>query len=158
MSPTAAPLLPVLDKNQTGFAPFSNIDGKRETPRLVKFASISDGLSNTLMMSEYLKAQNPDDVDWRGDIHNDEGVFRFHTIYSPNSSVADVIPNGWYEKNGDPLMPATPGAFEAQKNAARSRHSGGINAFHCDASVAFYSDDIAPNAWKALGTMDGGMR
>lgn len=145
----------VLDRVQTGFAPFSNIDGKRETPRLVKFASISDGLSNTLLMAEYLKAQNPDDIDWRGDIHNDEGVFRFHTIDAPNSSVADVIPNGWFEKNGDPQMPAVAGPFERQKNAARSRHSGGVNALHCDASVAFYSDGISPNAWKALGTMDG---
>jgi prepilin-type N-terminal cleavage/methylation domain-containing protein/prepilin-type processing-associated H-X9-DG protein len=145
----------VLDKNQTGFAPFSNIDGKRDKPRVVKFSSISDGLSNTLLMSEYLKAHNPDDVDWRGDIHNDEGVFRFHTVETPNSSVADVIPNGWFEKNGDPLMPAVAGAFEVQKNAARSRHAGGVNALHCDASVAFYNDGIAPNAWKALGTMDG---
>ena len=145
----------VLDTTQLSFAPFSNIDGKREKPRVVKFSSIIDGLSNTLLMSEYLKAQTPDDVDWRGDIHNDEGVFRFHTVESPNSSVADVIPNGWFEKNGDPQMPATAGAFERQKNAARSRHSGGVNALHCDASVAFYSDDVAPNAWKALGSMDG---
>ncbi len=41
----------ILDTTQTGFAPFSNIDGNRATPRLVKFSSITDGLSNTLMMS-----------------------------------------------------------------------------------------------------------
>jgi prepilin-type N-terminal cleavage/methylation domain-containing protein/prepilin-type processing-associated H-X9-DG protein len=138
-----------------GNAPFSNVNGKRETPRVAKFSSITDGLSNTLMMSEYLKAQSPDDNDWRGDIHNDEGVFRFHTIESPNSTVADVIASGWYQNTGDPLMPAAAGAFERQKNAARSRHTGGVNALHCDASVAFYSEGMAPNAWKALGTMDG---
>lgn len=145
----------LLDKVQTGFAPFSNIDCKRETPRIVKFSAITDGLSNTLMMSEYLKAQSSDDNDWRGDIHNDEGVFRFHTIESPNSTVADVIANGWFQNTNDPLMPAVAGSFERQKNAARSRHAGGVNALHCDASVAFYSDGTSPNAWKALGTMDG---
>ena len=46
-------------------------------------AKITDGTANTLMMSEYLIAYTPIDEDWRGDIHNDEGVFRFHTIQTP---------------------------------------------------------------------------
>jgi prepilin-type N-terminal cleavage/methylation domain-containing protein/prepilin-type processing-associated H-X9-DG protein len=143
--------IPVLDKDQLGFAPFSHIDGNRAKPREVRFSSISDGLSNTLMMSEYLKAQSSEDNDWRGDIHNDEGIFRFHTRESPNSTKADVILGGWFQPPNDPLA-RTGGAME---NAARSRHAGGVNALHCDSSVAFYSDGIAPNAWKALGTMDG---
>jgi prepilin-type N-terminal cleavage/methylation domain-containing protein/prepilin-type processing-associated H-X9-DG protein len=148
--PTPTPAI-LQDKNQTGFAPFSCIDGRRQTPREVRLASISDGTSNTLMMSEYLKAQVSEDGDWRGDIHNDQGIFRFNTRESPNSTKPDVIEGGWYKPTNDPL--ARSGS--AMENAARSRHAGGVNALHCDSSVTFYSDGIAPNAWKALGTMDG---
>jgi prepilin-type N-terminal cleavage/methylation domain-containing protein/prepilin-type processing-associated H-X9-DG protein len=138
-----------------GIAPFSHIDGRTSNPRKVSFNDISDGTAKTLMMSEYLKAHSPEDNDWRGDIQNNEGVFRFHTIDTPNSSVADVIANGWFQFIPDPLMPAVAGAFGSQKNAARSRHPGGVNALLCDGSVDFYTSEIALNAWKALGTMDG---
>ena len=150
VSDTSPPTM-LLDKNQSGLAPFSFIDGRRKAPREVRFSSITDGLSNTLMMSEYLKAQNPDDVDWRGDIHNDEGIFRFNTREPPNTTKQDVIESGWFFPTNDPLA-RSGGAME---NAARSRHAGGVNALHCDSSVTFYSDDVALNAWKALGTMDG---
>ena len=146
---------PVRDINQVGFAPFSNIDGDRAKPREVRLASISDGTSNTLMMAEYLKALVPTDNDWRGDIHNDEGIFRFHTIETPNTSIKDLIYDPFVQLNDDPLMPARKWTFATQQNAARSRHAGGVNALHCDSSVTFYSDGVAPNVWKALGTMDG---
>ncbi len=145
----------VRDRDLQGIAPFSHIDGRTTTPRKVSFNDITDGTAKTLMMSEYLKAHSPEDNDWRGDIQNNEGVFRFHTIDTPNSSVADVIANGWFQNTGDPAMPAVAGAFERQKNAARSRHPGGVNALLCDGSVDFYSNDIALNAWKALSTMNG---
>ncbi len=59
-------------------APFAHLKGKRSTPRITKIADISDGTSNTLMMSETLRAWSHDDNDWRGDIQNDGGVFKFH--------------------------------------------------------------------------------
>ena len=105
------------------------------------------------MMSEYLIAHVPDDVDWRGDIHNDEGVSRFHTIQTPNSTVADTIESAWFKQDGDPLMPAVAGS--QQQNAARSRHVGGVNGLLCDSSVTFYTNEIAVNVWAALGTMNG---
>lgn len=138
-----------------GVAPFSHIDGRPETPRKASYADITDGTAKTLMMSEYLKAHTPKDWDWRGDIQNNEGVFRFHTIQTPNTSVHDVIASNWFRDTGDPLMPAIAGTFSRQQNAARSRHPGGVNALLCDGSVDFYSNDVALNPWKALGTMDG---
>jgi prepilin-type N-terminal cleavage/methylation domain-containing protein/prepilin-type processing-associated H-X9-DG protein len=145
----------VRDKDLQGIAPFSHIDGRTSTPRKVSFNDITDGTAKTLMMSEYLMAHSPKDNDWRGDIQNNEGVFRFHTMDTPNSSVADVVANGWFQNTGDPAMPAVAGAFDRQRNASRSRHPGGVNALLCDGSVDFYSNDIALNAWKALGTMNG---
>jgi prepilin-type N-terminal cleavage/methylation domain-containing protein/prepilin-type processing-associated H-X9-DG protein len=140
----------------SGIAPFSHVDGRVTAPRTTKFADVVDGTSNTLMMAEYLMAQSPEDNDWRGDIHNNEGVFRFHTIQTPNTSVADVIAGGWFQEMNDPAMPAVAGTLTNEQNAARSRHLGGVNALRCDGSVEFYSNDIALNVWKALGTMNGG--
>ena len=107
-------------------------------------------------MSEYLLAHSNQDNDWRGDILNNEGVHRFHTIQTPNSSAADVIANGWFQETGDPKMPAVAGSFTKQQNAVRSRHSGGVNAVLCDGSVDFVVDTIALLVWQALGTMNGG--
>ena len=138
-----------------GKAPFSHVKGDRGQPRKTKFADITDGTSNTLMMSECLRAWSANDNDWRGDIHNDDGEFRFHTLLSPNTSAPDVFESGWFQPTGDPKMPASAGAAEAQVTAARSRHSGGVNAVLCDGSVRFVSDDIALDAWQAMGTMNG---
>jgi prepilin-type N-terminal cleavage/methylation domain-containing protein/prepilin-type processing-associated H-X9-DG protein len=145
-----------IEANSKAFAPFSHVDGVRTKPRVVPFKMITDGLSNTLMMSEYLMALSNDDNDWRGDIHNDEGVFRFHTLQTPNSSAPDIILGSYVQVNADPMMmPAAAGAFASQRNAARSRHGGGVNALLCDGSVSFYNDEIALNVWQALATMNG---
>jgi prepilin-type processing-associated H-X9-DG protein len=53
-------------------------------------------------------------------------------------------------------MPAVAGASNAQVAAARSRHSGGVNAALCDGSIRFVRDSIALAVWQALGTADGG--
>ncbi|MBN2292013.1 MAG: DUF1559 domain-containing protein [Pirellulales bacterium] len=139
----------------TAKAPFSHIDGHRYAPRLTKFRDISDGLTGTLLMSETLKSTSNDDNDWRGDILNDDGVFRFQTLLTPNSSAPDIIQSGWFAGRIDPLMPAVAGASTNQTSAARSRHPGGVNAAMCDGSINFISDSIALDIWQAMGTMNG---
>ena len=142
-------------KEPEGKAPFSHIDGSRSNPRETSFRKITDGTSKTLLLSEVLKAWSPDDNDWRGDIHNDDGVFRFHTLLTPNTSAPDIIQNGWFQETGDPRMPAVAGARTAQVTAARSRHPGGVNAALCDGSVRFFGDGTSLLAWQALGSMNG---
>ncbi len=138
-----------------GLAPFSHVKGRRSEPRVTRLKDVTDGTSNTLMMSELLKAWSNDDNDWRGDIHNDDGVFRFHTLLSPNTSAPDVISNGWFQDTGDPMMPAVAGNGSRQVAAARSRHPGGVNALLCDSSVRFVNNDIALYVWQAMGSMNG---
>ncbi|MAT69225.1 MAG: prepilin-type cleavage/methylation domain-containing protein [Planctomycetaceae bacterium] len=149
-----------------GIAPFSQVNGRTYDPRETKFAEITDGLSNTLMIGETLKAWAEADVDWRGDFLNDEGVFRFQTENTPNSTAFDHVPR--YVDNDDPLMPVVaPGQtttqssnlssdFTNQQSASRSRHPGGVNVLRCDSSVEFYSDDVSLSIWQALSTMNGG--
>lgn len=138
-----------------GIAPFSHIGGDRSKPRTTAFGDMVDGTSNTAMLSEVLKAWSEEDNDWRGDIHNDDGVFRFHTLLSPNTSAPDIIQNGWFQNTGDALMPAVAGDRNSQVAAARSRHPSGVNVVMCDASVQFVNSGIALNVWQAMGSMDG---
>jgi len=42
-----------------------------------------------------------------------------------------------------------------QHIAARSHHSGGVNASRCDGSVKFYSDNVDPLLWRALTSAAG---
>jgi prepilin-type N-terminal cleavage/methylation domain-containing protein len=138
----------------SGQAPFWHINGDRAQPAKVKLADVQDGTSNTLLLSEYLIAKSNADNDWRGDIHNDDGVFRFHTLLTPNASAPDIILNGWFQTPNDSKMPAAVGT--QQKNAARSRHPAGVNATLCDGSVRFVRDTIALSTWQAMGSMNGG--
>jgi prepilin-type N-terminal cleavage/methylation domain-containing protein/prepilin-type processing-associated H-X9-DG protein len=134
-------------------APFAHENGNRSTPELVNLAAIIDGTSTTLLMSEYLKAHSADDNDWRGDIHNDDGVFKFMTLTTPNTTAPDVV--NWAVPVPDPdrWMPVTTAG--AQYNTARSRHPGGVNASLCDGSVRFITNTIALATWQALGSRNG---
>jgi prepilin-type N-terminal cleavage/methylation domain-containing protein/prepilin-type processing-associated H-X9-DG protein len=137
------------------FGPFFHMGGNRSRPGEVAFREIIDGTSNTLMLSEALMAKVATDNDWRGDIHNDDGVFRFHTVTTPNSTAPDLISSTtFFTPDLDPRMPVALG--NPQRAAARSRHPGGVMAALCDGSVRFYSDTIALTSWQALGSMAGG--
>jgi prepilin-type N-terminal cleavage/methylation domain-containing protein/prepilin-type processing-associated H-X9-DG protein len=145
-----------------GHAPFSHVGGDRTKPRLTKISMITDGTSHTLLMSEILKAWSHIDDDWRGDIYNDDGEFRFHTTssssvgtFTPNSKSPDNLAR--FHDTGDTLMPtAYDGNAADQATAARSRHRGGVNVTFCDGSGRFVSDSVSAKIWSALGTMDGG--
>ena len=138
-----------------GLAPFSYIGGDGRKPRKTDLSDVTDGTSQTLLMSETLKAWSNEDNDWRGDIQNDQGNFRFQTLLTPNTSAPDIIKGGWYRPNVDPTMPAAAGS--RQISAARSRHPGGVNAAYSDGSVHFVSETIALTTWKELGSMNGGL-
>ncbi len=139
--------------NPNALAMFGELNGSRSTPQVTHFATITDGTSNTLMMSECLMAQVHDDNDWRGDFQNDDGVNHFMTFTTPNSSVPDNV--NWADViSSDPLMPVSTNSPEF--NTARSRHSGGVNVVMADASVHFIANTISLNTWQALGTINGG--
>jgi len=141
--------------NINNWGPFYHIGGNRATPGTVNMRNITDGTSNTLLLSESLMAKVATDNDWRGDIHNDDGIFRFHTNLTPNSSAADLISSTtFFTANNDRLMPVALG--NPQRNAARSRHPSGVMAALCDGSVRSFSNNVALVSWSAMGSMAGG--
>ena len=140
-------------------APFTFLTGKT-------LISITDGTSNTLMLSELLTPKGPN---WEGPIG--DGLYAcgghcFDSVSTPNSSVVDEVDRMC------PTQPATPNdvnrctvnptgvsaTFIPNTNhmTARSNHTGGVNAAMCDGSVRFVTNGIDLASWQALSTATGG--
>jgi prepilin-type N-terminal cleavage/methylation domain-containing protein/prepilin-type processing-associated H-X9-DG protein len=134
-------------------APFGWLNDNPATPQKIRINDIRDGTSNTMLMSEVIMARNDTDFDTRGDFMNDDGnymTFEFMTINTPNGG-ADVTSTCIA---GDPLVPCSNGPKMYQ--AARSRHTGGVNILLADGSVRFVDNGIPLATWQAISTIDGG--
>jgi prepilin-type N-terminal cleavage/methylation domain-containing protein/prepilin-type processing-associated H-X9-DG protein len=133
-----------------GYRDFTN----GNTPRYTRFGEISDGTSNTLLMSEMIMPRD-DANDHRGDFLNDDfACTYFATINTPNSTAPDVLTSPRCPSPPPPQMPCVLGAN--RHKTARSRHPGGVNISLCDGSIRFLTNNINLAVWQALGTMNGG--
>ena len=127
----------------------------------VRFKEITDGTSNTLLMAEVIVIQSINLTTWHGppsDFTTSLGGQAFEGYLPPNSGVFDSVarqcPPLPGSLNGVPGWSCV-GATELQVLAARSKHSGGVNASLCDGSVRFFANDILPSTWQALSTSRG---
>jgi len=127
----------------------------------VPYSQITDGLSNTLLISEVIKGDpsgSAKGTDLRGFAHWGYGA-AFQTYLSPNSKLPDVswTPGSPYcqpDVNGNP--PCMLQAYARRHiMAARSRHSGGVNTLFGDGHVQFIKDAISLPIWRALGSISG---
>ncbi|UUO05268.1 DUF1559 domain-containing protein [Blastopirellula sp. J2-11] len=117
----------------------------------VDFRDITDGTSNTMMISEIVKAAEDTNNDERGDIFNDDiAAAWFSTHSTPNSGVDSLR----VCVNTAPNPPCDTGS--TKKNSARSKHPGGVNVGFGDGSVRFISQTIDLATYQALGTTQGG--
>jgi len=131
---------------------------------------ITDGTSNTLLMSECVTVTIEDGVTWGGpisDISTSMGGQTFEGWLPPNSTVGDDVARWDYASiegylNGIP-MPNCISASVTDYNsvpyqlfAARSHHNGGVHVAICDGSTRFVSDSISLTTWRSLSTSAGG--
>jgi prepilin-type N-terminal cleavage/methylation domain-containing protein len=135
-------------------APFFEVTGVNDRRPGVRFAEITDGLSNTLMMAETIQGQ-PGDLRgfswWRG------GAV-FQGYQGPNSPIPDCLyAGGQCQPNhrlNPPCILAT--ASTPTMMASRSRHPGGVNTVTCDGATRFISNNIAIGVWRAVCSSAGG--
>ncbi len=119
-------------------------------------ASITDGTSNTLCVSEVLMGPaGGNDIrgfSWWG------GGAGFTTFQTPNNrTAADVMTGGGCGPT-NPQFPCTTTSTTtlSRMQLARSRHTGGVNAAMCDGSVRFVRETISLPIWRSAGTSQGG--
>jgi prepilin-type processing-associated H-X9-DG protein len=127
---------------------------KTETTR---FGQIVDGLSNTLLFSETVQGTSESRADLRGLTWWGWGA-GFETSLTPNTSQPDRMQQSSACNPIDPNNPPCVGhsiPANVMRNAARSRHVGGVNATMCDGSVHFFIDDVDELVWLAMGSTDG---
>ncbi len=125
---------------------------------------ITDGMSNTVAVSEIIgtdgNGAGANSNDLRGVWFNHGmGASIFSAMTTPNARVPDVIPSCDTTISGDssPYLKCTENNTTADVNAAaRSFHTGGVNATMCDGSVRFVSENIDGVLWKALNTRQNG--
>ena len=162
--------------------PAYNTDGPFMVKKWLKESAITDGLSNTVFMSESILG-----TDARG-ATKDTADPRFHFL-SDYEQFTDITEdnhqdfpldqkvwargycwNGAYFRSTLYNHYLTPNArlFDVHLNdrkqnrqstglmAARSLHRGGVNTLMGDGSVHFFSDTVSADTWRALATRNGG--
>jgi prepilin-type processing-associated H-X9-DG protein len=134
-----------------------------------KLGDITDGSSNTLMISEVVGVDSS--LDGRGGwVLQSMGSSNFSAKWEPNARGVGVDPETGESApkhdriaicdprglaSSDPMFCELHRMSDQVWAAARSRHSGGVNAAMCDASVRFVVDGIDLRTWRALATREG---
>jgi len=128
-----------------------------------RMADISDGTSNTVLVSETITG--PDgSADIRGTWWNIQGM-NFSAELTPNTKTPDQMNRKAsqgppaYESpicvpTKSPCAAATD--YSVQRFYARSRHTGGVQCVLGDGSVRFVRDSINLATWQAAASISGG--
>src|SRR5262249_45577099 len=114
--------------------------GSRYVPYKTKLSDITDGTSNTLLMSEIRFPPADTTNDTRGDVFNDESTPWFMAINTANSGIDSTIR---CDNAADPTVPCGP--LVGQQISARGRHTAGVNTLLCDGSIHFIANSINLN-------------
>lgn len=127
----------------------------------VRFTDVSDGLSNTLCLSELkyrlASSTGPSYQDSRGTwAYGTMGGNTFSAQNGPNSATPDAV---WgcrsYPQEGMPCVQSG-SPYRDMQAAARSYHPGGVVVSFGDGSVRFVSDNISLATWQGWGSRGGG--
>ena len=135
------------------------------TPRVgAKLASMSDGTSKTLMISEVIAPLSS--TWWAGPISDFSiavGGQTFTGWLGPNSTTPDESirecpkPSQYNGIPGCNMTFSNEASVKRAVLAARSKHQGGVTASMCDGSVHFVSDTVdLLGVWRPMSTAAGG--
>ncbi len=130
----------------------------------VRFRDVTDGLSQTLMISEYTTG-SPQSI--RGYLwSNGPANVSIYVELLPNSSKPDIFsykacdPNNPDINNPKINAPCARGTqpypWSDRTSAARSHHQGGVNTILADGSCRFVSENIDLETYRNLGQRNDG--
>lgn len=156
-------LCPVEYQNEDASAAFDNggpfypLTGRR----LIAFR---DGTSSTVLMSEVIAGKA--DIctspiaapmeDRRGMWAANFGGFSHSHRMLPNSTEGDHMRDLFCTPSSSDIPCGTSLPYEwDQLNAARSRHTGGVNVVFADGHVQFVSNNVSLQTWQAIATVAG---
>jgi len=132
----------------------ARLDGVCFAVSRVRIEDIDDGSSHTALLSEIILSPDTDSHDIRGRYHNPaHGGVLFSTRVPPNTMVPDRL--NWCANNP---VPRAPCVWNGRNMfvSARSYHPGGVNLGMADGSIHFIGSEVNPEAYKALGSRNGG--
>lgn len=140
-------------------APFGFNRAQLTHPFSAKFSNFTDGMSNTMLMSEMITPNSPSESDARGDVLNDDissAAFGYSTRFTPNPNPEEAEDHT-FSCPGPPgkILNAPCSNVGPYYMSARSLHVGGVHTLMADGAVRFISANIALDTWQALGTMQG---
>jgi prepilin-type N-terminal cleavage/methylation domain-containing protein/prepilin-type processing-associated H-X9-DG protein len=137
-------------------------DGPFNKNYCYKYASITDGLSNTILVGE--RSRFKDEPASAFEMWNIAGVFTGVLNEYRTTAFAYVVPQinaplQTYDPTKSVITPTTlrtwynnPGALQLGNFGFRSLHPGGASFVFCDGSVRFLKQTINPATYRALGT------
>ncbi|MGL4943557.1 MAG: DUF1559 domain-containing protein [Thermoguttaceae bacterium] len=123
-------------------------------------SSVTDGLSNTMFVSEGIVTSSDSDFGaWGAFLDPRDATNMYMTLLTPNCSSPDSLFDGTC-CGGKVCQGAIAGKCVTaggndQYRAARSRHPGGVTVGMGDGSVRFFPNTIASDVWIAVGSTKG---
>lgn len=161
-------LPPISEGDHTGMDLTS--DGAYQIGQGRRLADVTDGTSNTAMLSEVITNAIYTENDGGGMVWDSRGLWAWHVmgassythLNTPNSSVGDALwanPGQSIECVSADNMPCdnTHGAaMDEFHAAARSWHPGGVNVAFIDGHVVFVQDTVDWVIWNRAGSIADG--
>ena len=118
-----------------------------------RLTDVSDGTSNTIMLSEICVVPDVGTNDLRGRYSNSwYGNNWFSTLNPPNTTVPDQVGYQGISTTKSPSIQNSGAPFLS----ARSYHTGGVSAGMADGSVRFISNNVNVTNYQYQGTKAGG--
>jgi prepilin-type N-terminal cleavage/methylation domain-containing protein/prepilin-type processing-associated H-X9-DG protein len=121
------------------------------------FKEITDGLSNTILVSEIIQGAG---ADLRGRIVGFADGGAFTGWIAPNSNLPDQMKATTSCNSTAPDSPPcitvpAAGFNDTSFLGSRSRHPSGVNSLFADGSVSFYADATEIEVWRAATSISG---
>jgi prepilin-type N-terminal cleavage/methylation domain-containing protein len=148
------------DSNINSGTPWNDVDGYKGQAGMfvpqqtAKFTDCSDGLSNTLLVSEIITpvAENTWGAMGRTQVAMGGG---FTTYFTPNGTANDRLVRCHTNLGGSLGARCTTLSWDqdwgGQVITARSWHESGVNVALGDGSVRFVPNSVDPTTWRRLG-------